>query len=340
MDSRVVAGLSLPIVQEQFRTELLNHGRSSLTVLTYENRLRWFFEWLKSVGIPFDQVTPDTAEQWITDQRVAQGLGQKTISCNFGAARSFYGWLEMRGKIPKNPLRGMWPIKVPRKVVRVLQVVEIEDLIAAAGDRRARAIAEFFYACGIRISELVGCNVDDVDLIGLRAVIRGKGDKERYVQITPVAFKALRDWLEERAAVIEEWEGRRRRAGELHRAGRSYREIAAALGVSAPVALKYVAQSKSGFKDREALFIGREGRLGESQVRGILKKMAKDAGILKRVYPHLLRHSMATHLRAGGLDLEVIQELLGHEAIETTRRYVHVAQDGVRAAVMRAHPRA
>ncbi len=332
--------VSIAVDGERFRSELLNHGRSQLTVDTYEHRLRWFGEWLAAVEIAVEDVTVDSVEQWITDQRVAQKLSAKTIQCNVGAVTSFYTWLESRGLIAKDPLRGLWPIKVPKKLPRILQVSEVEALIAAASTRRARALAEFFYACGVRISELIGCNVDDLDLAGPQALIRGKGDKERYIPITAVAVRAVRDWLEERGAEIAAWENLRTRAAELRRRGLTFQQIAHEMGVSAPVALKYVAQSKSGFKDRAALFIGRQGRLKEGQIRGILKQVAKDAGILKRVYPHLLRHSMATHLREGGAELEVIQELLGHESIETTRRYVHVARERIRQVYERAHPRA
>lgn len=338
MQSKAGLQVSLPTEWEQFRTELLNHGRSPLTVCTYEKRLEALFAWLGAIEVGFLAVTYDTAEQWITEQRVTQNLSAKTRRCNVSAARAFYEWLERKGKVAKNPFRGMWPIKVPKTLPRFLQVSEVERLIGGTGDLRARAIAAFFYACGVRISELIGCNVDDLDLEGPQAVIRGKGEKERYVPITPVAVGMVRAWLDVRSAEIAAWEGLRRRAAELHRLGLTYRAIAAEMKVSAPVALKYVAQSKSGFKDRQALFIGRQGRLGDSQIRGILKKMAKDAGILKRVYPHLLRHSFATHTREGGLDLEVLQELLGHESIETTRRYVHVAQGRIRAALETAHP--
>lgn len=328
----------LSIEREQFRTELLNHGRSDLTVRSYEYRLGWFFDWLTAVEVSPADLTRDTVEQWIADQR-ARNLSGKSIRCNVSAVRAFYAWLEFKGKIEKDPLRGLRPIKVPKSLPKILQEGEVEALIAAAATRRERAIAELFYACGIRLSELVGADLRDLDLEGPQILIRGKGEKERYIPITTAAVRALRDWIAERHGDLAAWSELRARAAELHRQGLSYRAIAAAMGVSAPVALKYVAQAKSGFKDEVALFIGRQGRLKGAQVRAILKKIARAAGLERRVYPHLLRHSFATHLLDGGAEIEVVQELLGHESIATTRIYTHVSQERIRRVYERAHPR-
>ena len=187
---------------------------------------------------------------------------------------------------------------------------ETDDAAEAAGPQRPshalrdRALLELLYAAGLRISEAIGLDREDLSVDGAFVRVIGKGDKERLVPVGDVAL----DWL-----------------------GRWMRGPRVAL-----LAVGHVAPLRGG-----PLFLGdRGGRLARQQAWAAVKRAAARAGLADRVSPHTLRHSFATHLLEGGADLRIVQELLGHASISTTQLYTHLTGERIRDVYSRAHPRA
>jgi integrase/recombinase XerD len=233
-----------------------------------------------------------------------KGYRPSSVARALAAVRSFHRFLVLEGEAEADPAEGVARPKVPRNLPRPLSVEEVAALVAAPGQDgpvglRDRAILETLYGAGLRISELVALDVDDVDLEegSVRAV--GKGSKERIVPLGRLAVKALEAYL-----------------------------TRARPALAAP-------------RSRGALFLNRRGgRLTRQGSTNIIKDMARRAGIRKRVTPHMLRHSFATHLLEGGADVRVVQELLGHASLATTQIYTLVTQDRLRDVYFTSHPRA
>jgi integrase/recombinase XerD len=208
------------------------------------------------------------------------------------------------GDTPTDPAELVTRPRVPRNLPKPLTVDEMRALLDAPGTDgpaaiRDAAILETLYGAGLRISELVALDVDDVDLDegSLRAF--GKGSKERVVPLGRYAVRSLKKYLTRSRPAIA--------------SGRS----------------------------RAALFLNqRGGRLTRQGCTNIVKKMAKRAGLRKRVTPHMLRHSFATHLLEGGADVRVVQELLGHASVATTQVYTLVTGEMLREVYLTSHPRA
>ena len=206
-------------------------------------------------------------------------------------------------------------IDLPRQVRRLPETLDVDQterlLEASSGDLpdeavriRDRALLELLYAAGLRISEALGLDREDLSLDGGSVRVIGKGDKQRLVPVGEVAL----DWLGRYLDVV--------RPGWL--------------------ALHHVAAVRGG-----PLFLSAHGRrLGRQQAWAIVRRAAAAAGLPERVTPHTLRHSFATHLLEGGADLRVVQELLGHASISTTQLYTHLTGERIRDVYARAHPRA
>jgi integrase/recombinase XerD len=220
------------------------------------------------------------------------------------AVRSFHRFLLREGKAERDPAAAVVRPRLPRSLPRPMPVEEVLRLLAAPSEGdpaglRDRAVLETLYGGGLRVSELAGLDVDDVDLEEGSVRVFGKGSKERDVPLGRYATDAIAAYL------------RRARPG--------------------------LATARS----RSALFLNlRGGRLTRQGVAGILAKAVKGAGIERRVTPHTLRHSFATHLLEGGADVRVVQELLGHASVATTQVYTLVTREHLREVYYTAHPRA
>jgi integrase/recombinase XerC len=179
--------------------------------------------------------------------------------------------------------------------------------------RRDRAMFELFYASGLRLSELVGVNLEDLDLNGRVVRVLGKGRKERLVPLNPVAADAIRAWMKDRAGIVMASgprQGKRQKA-----TGRT--------------------------QDDEPLFVNaRGGRITGRSVDRLLRRYVARCSARTGISPHALRHSFATHLLQRGADLRGIQELLGHARLSTTERYTHVNTTQLQEVYRKAHPRA
>ncbi|MDY0162559.1 tyrosine recombinase XerC [Desulfobotulus sp.] len=252
-------------------------------------------------------VTPDMVRLWLADL-FRRKMARSTIGRRLSALRSFSAWLmrqELRGS---DPTLGVRTPKKEKHLPRWLTVDEAFRLLDAVPasdwqDLRNRALLETLYSTGLRVSELAGLDVQDIDaereLVRVRA---GKGEKDRLVPIGLPALQAIA----------------------------AYRE--ALSGLTAFRLLEG--------RGEDALFRNtRMARLGVRSIRTILDTEARRAGLPTRVSPHDLRHSFATHLLDGGADLRSVQELLGHESLSTTQRYTHMTLDRMMAVYDKAHPR-
>jgi integrase/recombinase XerC len=235
------------------------------------------------------------------------GYAKTTIARRLASLRSFFRFGQRDGWSESNPAKPLRNPRQPRSLPHFLSTDEIGRLLAAppAGEPlglRDRAILETMYSAGLRVSEVVGLDDDDVDRAGCVVRVRGKGKRERLSPLGSYAFAALDEWL----------------------AGRRV----------APVIL----QSKN---PRVPLFVNRSGkRLTTRSIGRMLEKYLRETGLDRRTSPHSLRHSFATHLLDRGADIRSVQELLGHKSLVTTQIYTHVSTANLRAAYERAHPRA
>jgi len=234
-------------------------------------------------------------------------LKKATISRKVTALRTFFNYLERKGKIKVNPGQMVQDPKIEKYVPAFLSVEEMFSLLNSKGPTdafglRDRAIIELFYSSGIRLSELAGLNKSDVDYsLGLMK-IRGKGKKERMVPVGDKAIAALKTYLEKRNEISPE-------------------------------------NTKTGSDD--PVFINRAGaRLSTRGVARILDKLVIASGLGKKISPHMLRHTFATHMMEAGADLRAIQEFLGHESLSTTQKYMSVTVGRLLEVYDKAHPKA
>ncbi|MFB3738310.1 MAG: site-specific tyrosine recombinase XerD [Candidatus Velamenicoccus archaeovorus] len=220
------------------------------------------------------------------------------------SVRSFHRFLVREGLAPSDPSAGVVRPRSPRSLPRPLPVAEVQRLLDAPSEGspaglRDRAVLETMYGAGLRVSELTGLDVDDVDLEMGAVRVLGKGGKEREVPLGSYARDAVGAYLTRARPVL--------------------------------------ATSRS----RAALFLNRRGgRLTRQSCGRLVAEHARRAGIRRRVTPHMLRHSFATHLLEGGADVRVVQELLGHASVATTQVYTLVTEEHLREVYFTAHPRA
>jgi integrase/recombinase XerC len=252
------------------------------------------------------------------------GLARASAARKLACLRSFFRFLCRRGVLEVNPARLVAAPKQEKPLARYLTVDEVDHLLAAmaAKDPRGRrdlALFELAYAAGLRIAELTGLDLDDVDLREGLVRVQGKGNKERIVPVGSRAVAALRVYLDSRRELV----GRPRRGADRP-GGPRPRGRAGAAG-AAP----------------EALFLnGRGGRITPRAVQQALVRHLAAAGLGRKVTPHGLRHSFATHLLDAGADLRAIQDLLGHARLSTTQRYTHIGIGALMQVYDKAHPRA
>ncbi|OHB78636.1 MAG: tyrosine recombinase XerC [Planctomycetes bacterium RBG_16_55_9] len=228
-----------------------------------------------------------------------------TIARKLATLRSFYKFLVKRNHIASNPVVSIRTPKQEKKLPRFLEYEEVKKLLGTPPvntwlGARDRAILETLYSTGIRVSELVALNLDDIDFLGEVVHVRGKGKKER---ITPIGSSALQ--------VIQHYmEYRNKRA-----------------------------QNNINF-DSRVLFVNKHGRrLSTRSVRRKMDKYLKMAGLDPAISPHTLRHSFATHMLNNGADLRSVQELLGHQSLSTTQVYTHLTTARLKDVYDKAHPR-
>ncbi len=236
-----------------------------------------------------------------------KGNAKTSIARKLAAIRSFFRYLYSEGRVPSNPARLVHSPRLPERTPRFLSVREVETILELPDtetDRgtRDRAILELLYASGLRISELVGINLEDLSLEQQVTKVYGKGKKERLVPFGKKAEQALRHYVEKRGALL-----RRQKTA----------------------------------REPNALFLNLRGsRITARSVERNLKEYIKKGALLLNVHPHLFRHSFATHLLNNGADLRCIQEVLGHENLSTTQKYTHLSIEELMRVYRSTHPKA
>lgn len=236
-----------------------------------------------------------------------EGLKRASIGRKVAAIRLFFTWATNRGYLSENPAKLLKTPKKEKKLPSFLTEVEIKSFLQLPDDGvlglRDKAILEFLYGSGLRVSELVGLNLEDIDAsIGIIRV-RGKGNKERIVPLGSYALEAYGKYLESSRSHI---------MAKAHKC-----------------------------TETKAVFLNRFGcRISTRGVQLVVDKYVKKMAYRKNVSPHSFRHSFATHLLDNGADLRTVQELLGHESIAATQVYTHLSQERLKRTYQKSHPRA
>ncbi len=288
-------------------------GLSANTVAAYRRDLDTWRRYCHGRKIEMTKAAAEDVTDFLGRLRVgrspaAQPLSGASVARMLVSLRSFFRYLVREEGLDADPTAKLGSPQRARSLPKAISLNEVEQLIELPRDdvlgRRDRAILETLYGAGLRISELVDLDVDDVDLDeGTLLVRAGKGSKARRIPLG-------------RASV-------------------------SAVGAYLTVARPELARRAGGGRTRSALFLNaRGGRLSRQGCWKLLKGYARAAGLDDRVSPHTLRHSFATHMLDGGADIRVVQELLGHASLATTQRYTHVSKGRLFDSYRRSHPRA
>jgi integrase/recombinase XerC len=268
------------------------------------------FEFAADAGKEIDVTEIDTH----TIRNYVYSLNNKnkssSVARKLSTLRTFFKFLEQESLIEHNPMGSITMPKQEQHLPVFLSVDEVFSLLESPGAEetfgaRDRAMLELLYSTGMRVSELVGCNMANLDFDTEMVRVRGKGNRERLIPIGAPAIKALRDYFIQR-----------------------------------DVQLKNRLQQGKKF-DGEAVFLNSRGsRLTTRSVERLIAAYGLKAGIDKPVTPHVLRHSFATHLLEMGADMRSVQELLGHASLSTTQKYTHLDMVHLMKVYDKAHPRA
>ena len=294
-------------------------GYSPQTVRAYRGDLYRYLAYLSRAGVAPEQAAPRQVRAFVGELTRA-GRSAASVNRALSAVRAYYRYLAAAAPLPEgNPAQAQRSLKSGKRLPSFLFAAEAEQLLADPGPAAAgadgvdfwalrdRLLLEFLYGSGCRVSEAVGLDVGDVEPARGRARVMGKGSKERVVFFGSECRALLQEFLPRRAAQLRQW--------------------GATLADSARVAVYALFHNRRG------------GRLGDRSARTIVTAAAAAAGIDKRVTPHSLRHSFATHLLDGGANVRVVQELLGHSSIATTQVYTHTSLARLQQVHRAAHPR-
>ena len=302
-------------ILKQFLQHLRTRNVSPHTLTAYENDVATFLRHAAQIrSKPFDALAPADVDAFairsflseLHRQRISAASSARKLS----ALRTFVRFLRREELVEDDPAA---LIAAPKQGVTIPAHLSVDDMkrLLEMPDpstplgRRDRAILELFYASGLRLSELVGLNMEDVNLAGRMVRVLGKGRKERLVPFNTATADAVRAWLKDRSGDARAEKSGRRGA------------------VRAPLFLNY-----------------RGGRLSTRSVDRLVRRYVAACGAKFGISPHALRHSFATHLLANGADLRTIQELLGHARLSTTQRYTHVNAAQLLQVYRKSHPRA
>lgn len=304
-----MSGAALPLQVEEFLIWLtVERGRSNNTLAAYRSDLARYCAWLSGRGSSVHDATEADIEQFVADLR-AEGRAASSITRGLVAVRTLHRFLVVEGTASLDPAADVAAPRTPAGLPKALSEDDVNMLLAAVvgnepAHRRDRAILEVLYATGMRISELTGLSLADIDQEAGLVRVFGKGAKERIVPFGRPASRALDDWL----------------------------------SGSGRMALVPARWARRG--DSEAVFLNmRGGRLSRQGAWGVVRRYGDAVGLGDRLTPHVLRHSCATHLLDHGADLRIVQELLGHASISTTQIYTRVSTERLRQVFLDAHPR-
>jgi integrase/recombinase XerC len=290
-------------VIEKFVLSLRERNASPHTLKAYRGDLEAFASY---IGARPWAAIDHVAIRGFLSNLYEKGLSKTSVARALAAVRSLYRWLAQEGLVEQNPAALVSTPKLPKKLPRVPTVDEINSVLdgdmpeVAAFPERDRLMLELLYGCGMRNSELVNINLEDIRSSMEAILIRGKGKKERYVPFGEALRSALASYLPARSEVLT-----------------TCRKSTPAL-----------------------LINRRGGRLTTRSVGRIVKRIAVAKGLSPDLHPHTLRHAFGTHLLEEGADLRAIQEMLGHERLSTTQRYTQLSMKHLLAVYDDTHPRA
>ncbi|WP_462417459.1 site-specific tyrosine recombinase XerD [Kytococcus sp. Marseille-QA3725] len=305
-----------PAVEEWLAHLAVERGLSRNTTAAYRRDLLAWVEHLDGRGQrEWGRVTTQDVRDHL-QALTASGLARSSVTRRLVAVRRFHAFALLEGWVGADVAAEVPPPAAAQRLPKALPLDQVQRLIEATGPvegaddalatavaRRDRVLLELLYGTGARVSEVTGLDVDDVDLVAAVVRLVGKGGKERHVPLGGAASTAVSDWLT---------------------AGRPV--LAARSGTSSP---------------GPALLLNQRGRrLGRQSAWAAVVEAGERAGLDEPLSPHTLRHSYATHLMAGGADVRVVQELLGHASVTTTQIYTRVTPDHLREVFQQTHPRA
>lgn len=295
---------------EKFFTWLrVEQGRAPLTIEAYGRDLRHYEKFLSDQSSDVLSVKAELVERYVALLR-ASGRAPKSVARQFAAVRVLHRFMSEEGMRIDNPTSALDGVRVPAGLPKALSEEQVALLLSTVSGvdsyaLRDRALLEFLYATGARVSEACGLSLSDLDMEASLVRLFGKGSKERVVPFGRIAHDALAEWLGPGGRSMlapEQW------------ARRDY---------------------------SDAVFLGTRGtRLSRQAAWGIVRKYAIRAGITDHLSPHVLRHSCATHMLVHGADLRIVQELLGHASVSTTQIYTKVDNEVLWEMYRESHPRA
>ncbi len=296
---------AMPTLVERFLLYLAaERGRSNAYRSSIRQSLTRFHQWCSERALPLPEVTLPLLSTYVYEMH-RSGLAPSSCRVAVVHLRIFFRYLHREGVLPTNPAALLSGGRAGRPLPETLESRSVQQLLGSIDPHdipygaRDRALLEMLYGSGLRVSELVNLSGAQVDWEEGFLLVRGKGGKQRHVPMGGEAAQALRHYLSEARPKLQR-EGRR----------------------------------------VDALFLSnRGGKLTRERIRQIIKTRAAEAGLAENVYPHLMRHSFATHLLENGADLRVIQDMLGHADLSTTQIYTHVGQKRLVSMVRSLHPR-
>jgi integrase/recombinase XerC len=308
------------LVSDYLRMLANERGASAHTLRAYDRELHGFITYIaEHYG---NENVPERIEHTHIRAYLGtlydRGLAKASAARALAAIRSWFRWLARSGRLEQNAASLVATPKLPKHLPRVPSIEQMNRVVdsvaddAASWPARDASILELLYGCGIRNAELTGLNLEDIHWANEAILIRGKGQKQRYVPLGDAAAQALRAYLAERAARLAA-------VGDT----KSYATPALFLN------LQLRGLEKTG-----------QARLTTRSVARIVKRIAILRGLSADVHPHTLRHAFGTHLLEEGADLRAIQELLGHERLSTTQRYTQLTTAQLTVVYDRTHPRA
>ena len=288
---------------QQFLRSLQQRNASPNTILAYTKDLNGFIDYIgeeKPANVDHVRI------RGFLSKLYDDGLGKTSVARHLAAVRSFYRWMAREGMVKQNPASLVSTPKLPKKLPRVPSMEEINTVLDstmpenAAFPERDSVILELLYGCGLRNSELIGINLDDIHWSNEAILVRGKGRKQRIAPLGETAARAIREYMPKRQELLK-----------------SKKKTNPAL-----------------------LLNLRGTRLTTRSVGRIVKQIAMARGLPADIHPHTLRHAFGTHMLEEGADLRAIQELLGHERLSTTQRYTQLSMKHVVSVYDATHPRA
>jgi integrase/recombinase XerC len=292
---------------EDFIESLRRKAASVHTVTNYEIDLKHFLQFLEQKKVSLESTDHLLLREFLNHLYTERDLSKSSVSRKLACLKTFFKFMVREGRLKANPAELITSPRLPKKLPSFLGEAEAAAMIEMPKGTtlkalRDRAVLELLYASGLRVSELVGLNEDEIDMRQETVRVLGKGNKERIIPFGSFAAVALRDYISKK---------------------RSLRIT--------------VADSNGGLP----AFISLRGhRLSPRDVQRLVARVRLSLETTRRVTPHTLRHSFATHLLERGADLRSIQELLGHESLSTTQKYTHISVQHLKKEYDKAHPKA